>query len=217
MDYILFIQSTFNNIQHHLACLSKNLDSFHAKYENFILLGDFNVEINNQFMQDFCDTYNLKALVKEATCYKNPDKPTCIDHILTNHAKGFCYSKTIEMGLSDFHKLTISVLRSFFKKNEPKIIQYRDYKKFCNEAFRENLVRQLLSQDFQTSELKNFKDVVLKVLDKHAPWKMKYIRNNEGPFMDKTLRKAIMNRTRLLKGVVHSNFCFLLFVIKQTN
>ena len=30
-----------NNIQHHLACLSKNLDSFLSKYENFILLGDF--------------------------------------------------------------------------------------------------------------------------------------------------------------------------------
>ena len=63
----------------------------------------------------------LKHFVKEATCYKNPDKQTCIDHILTNHPKRFCYSKTIETGLSDFDKLTISVLRPFFKKNEPKI------------------------------------------------------------------------------------------------
>ena len=35
------------------------------------------------------------------------------------------------------------------------------------------------------------------MLDKHAPKKKKSVRENNGPFMTETLRKAIMNRTRL--------------------
>ena len=31
--------------------------------------------------------FNLWNLVKEPTYFKNIDKPTCIDHILTNHPK----------------------------------------------------------------------------------------------------------------------------------
>ena len=39
--------------------------------------------------------------------------------------------------------------------------------------------------------------IVSSVLDNHAPIKRKSVRANDGPFMTKTLRKAIMNRTRL--------------------
>ena len=37
----------------------------------------------------------------------------------------------------------------------------------------------------------------MEVLDKHALMKEKYIRDNNGPFMNKILSKAIMNRSRL--------------------
>ena len=36
------------------------------------------------------------------------------------------------------------------------------------------------------------------MLEVHAPVKEKYIRYNQGPFMTNDLRKAIMNRSRLL-------------------
>ena len=37
----------------------------------------------------------------------------------------------------------------------------------------------------------------MKVLDQHAPIKKKYIRANDGKFMTKELRKAIMHRSKL--------------------
>ena len=43
----------------------------------------------------------------------------------------------------------------------------------------------------------SFDAIVLSVLNKHAPVKQKSVRANEGPFMTKALRKAIMNRTHL--------------------
>ena len=42
-----------------------------------------------------------------------------------------------------------------------------------------------------------FDAIVLSVLNKHAPVKQKSVGANEGPFMTKALRKAIMNRTHL--------------------
>ena len=38
-----------------------------SKYEHFIVLGDFNVGMDNSDMTVFCDTYDLKCLIKEPT------------------------------------------------------------------------------------------------------------------------------------------------------
>ena len=72
------------NIAFHLSNVSVALDKLCADYENFILLGDFNVEVKEKNISDFMSTYNLKSLVKQKTCFKNHDKPSCIDLILTN-------------------------------------------------------------------------------------------------------------------------------------
>ena len=35
-------------------------------------------------VKEFSDLCNLKALIKERTCFKNPEKLTCFDLMLTN-------------------------------------------------------------------------------------------------------------------------------------
>ena len=72
------------NIASHLSNASTALDKLCRDYENIILLGDFNVEVKEKNISDFMVTYNLKSLVKQKTCFKNPDNPSCIDLILTN-------------------------------------------------------------------------------------------------------------------------------------
>lgn len=187
-----------NLIEDHLNHVRRNIDYFLSEYGNFIVLGDFNAEMNNHFMEEFCHSYNLKHLIKEPTCFKNPEKPTCIDLILTNHPKSFHQSLATETGLSDFHKLTVTVLKSYFRKQEPKIVMYRDYKNFSNDRFRDELVKELSNKNILAEQFEMFKGIILKVLDKHAPLKKKYIRSNQAAFMNKDLNKAIMNRTRLL-------------------
>ena len=54
------------------------LDFYMPKYDNFILLGDFNSEMSENAMREFCDTYNLKKLVNEPTCFKNPQNPSTL-------------------------------------------------------------------------------------------------------------------------------------------
>ena len=112
-------------IQNHLLEISKKLDLCSSRYENFFLFGDFNTEPNELHMEDFCLNYNLSNLIKEPTCFKNPAHPSCIDLILTNFPKSFQNSMAIETGLSDFHKMTITVMKSHYKKLKPNIITYR--------------------------------------------------------------------------------------------
>ena len=72
------------SIANHLSTLSKSTDIYTSKYDNLIFLGDFNAGVEDADIKNFCCSYNLTSMVNKATCYKNPDKPTCIDLILTN-------------------------------------------------------------------------------------------------------------------------------------
>ena len=137
--------------------------------------------------------------MKELTCYKNPGNPSCIDLFLTNRPITFqcTTTTTIETGISDFHKLVVTILKTFRKKQRPKTIHYRNYKNFENDNFRQDLKKELLKFDITNAPLSKFNDtVLLSVLDKHSPKIMKYIRSNNCNFMTKELRKAIMNRSK---------------------
>ena len=71
-----------NLISNHLECLNRIMDEFSKNYDNVIFLGDFNTCINDNAMKSFCSLNDLTSLIDQPTCYKNPDKPTCIDLIL---------------------------------------------------------------------------------------------------------------------------------------
>ena len=58
-------------------------------------------------MKTFCESYTLSSLIKELTCYENPQNPSCIDLILTNSPYSFQNSCVIEAGLSDFYMMTL--------------------------------------------------------------------------------------------------------------
>ena len=98
-----------------------------CKLGNFILLGDFNSEVSENAMKEFCDTYNLNNLVTEAT--------SSIDLIFTNRVRSFQNSITMETGQSDHHKMIITVLKTLVPKQTPILIKYRDYRKFNSLNF----------------------------------------------------------------------------------
>ena len=152
-----------NNTGNHLKALSDFLDSHSSAYEKVLVLGDFNVEFDDQNMKTFCDSYSLTSLIKQPTCYENPSHPKCIDLILTNVPRSFQTTCVIETGLSDFHLMTLTVMRKSFKKLKPRVINYRSYKHFSNEVFRksllENLNRRLL---ITIAGLKSFAVLLLK-------------------------------------------------------
>ena len=158
-------------------------------------MGDFNCEMTEQVMQIFCDTYNLSNLVKSPTCFKSTKNPSCIDLILTNRPNSFINTQVVETGLSDHHKMCITVSRVHLPKMKPNTVIYRNYSKFKQCNFRYELTNALNIHKNMVYE--DFEHIFLTILNKHAPVKKKVTRANEAPFMDKEIKKAIMNRTRL--------------------
>ena len=119
-------------------------------------------------MSNFLNTYYLKIIVKQKTCFKNPDRPSCIDLILTNSYRSF---KDTE--LSDFHTLVVTVLKLYFPKQKPNIQTFRDYKRFPNDLFRSKLDFELSKLDVCNLEFENFSSIFIEVLNKHALMKKK--------------------------------------------
>ena len=157
------------------------------------LAGDFNAQESEDCISDFLFQNDLTNIVKENTCFKNPDNPTCIDLFLTNFPKSFQNTVAVTTGLSDFHKMTVTVLKNTFCKPPPKIVHYRCYKNFNCKEFK----RELNTNLSNVCSYEEFETVYLNILDKHAPIKTKYIRANQAPYMTKVLRKAIMTRSAL--------------------
>ncbi len=182
--------------EHFFKNLGKAVDHFSEKYENFLMFGDFNTIETDQQIHDFMNNYSLKNLVKEPTCYKG-ENPRCIDLILTNRYRCFQNTNTIETGLSDFHKMVITVLKTKYQKAGPTVINYRDYNNFSENNFKQDLRDALGGIRSSAQNYDFFQNCFDKVLDKHAPIKKKYARGNDSPFMNRALRKAIMLRSRL--------------------
>ena len=125
--------------------------------------------------------------------FKNVLNPSCIDLFITNSPLSF-QNTVISNGLSDFHKMVITVMKMSFKKHSPIERHYRDYKYFDRTKFKNNL-NEKLSEGISNYE--SFETTFIEVLNKHAPLRKKLLRANHAPFITKTLRKDIMRRSQL--------------------
>ena len=105
----------------------------------------------------------------------------------------------LETGISDHHKMIMTIFRSTFAKDKPKTFYYHCYKNFNLEQFQMGYKEKL-------DEISNnsFDIFLEELLDKFAPLKEKKIRFNNSIFMTKSLRKGIMLRSQL-KRKFHNN------------
>ena len=76
-------------IENHLRQLQKQLEAFSERYEHFLIMGDFNADVSDPSMTSFCTLFKRKSIVKEPTCYKVPENPSCIDSFSTNCPRSF--------------------------------------------------------------------------------------------------------------------------------
>ena len=131
-----------------------------------MLVGDFNAEESEPCLSQFLYEYNAKNIVKENTCVKNALNPSCIDLFITNSPLSFQNTIAVSNGLSDFHKMVITVMKMSFKKHSPIERHYRDYKYFDRTKFKNNL-NEKLSEGISNYE--SFETTFIEVLNKHAP------------------------------------------------
>ena len=106
----------------------------------------------------------------------------------------FQVKNTTETGLNDCHKLISSFIKYYISRLKPKTIFYQNYKNFDGEKF----VKDVKAADFSFSNKdpnENYSvlsDNFSKLVDRHAPLKMKTQRVNHAPFISKEMRKAFI-------------------------
>ena len=172
-----------DSLSRFLESLTDIIDFFSSSYDNFITMGDFNVQSFDSTMKDFIKVNGLVNLNKGNTCFKG--QGFCIDLILTNRRFLFKHSNSYQTGISDRHHLIYSMLKSNFSNSEPKMVTYRYF--FENLKTSLDTALRHCSIDYKDSE-HTFP---------HAPKKKRVVRGNHKPHLNGELRKAILLRSRL--------------------
>ena len=193
-----------SNIETFLSDLFSAVNRALDSYDNIIIMGDINIDTHDKAdpgfekLMSFCDVFDLTNIVKSKTCFiKNHS--SSIDVILTNRPRSFQKTSVFETGLSDYHSLVVTTMKSTVPRLKPKKIKYRSYKKFVPEKFLKDVKQAKFECDdhdsykFYDHPTKTFRDLV----EKHAPIKTKFRRGNNAPFMNPELKKGIYTRTRL--------------------
>ena len=170
------------------------LDHYLTTYENIILIGGFNLCVENTHLEATLENYDLNNPTNKPTCYQS-DNPTCIDLILTNKKNLFKLSDTFETVLYDHHKLISIILKSRGFKWKPKKNISRSYRQFNSEGFRKDLEFRL--NHLTRRSYDDFETTCLKELNRHAPLKKKILLHNNNRFITKELRKTIILQLKL--------------------
>ena len=74
-----------------LEQISFALDKY-STYDKILLAGDFNIDKEEEILQEFLFEQNMKNIVKDDTCYKSIENPSCIDLFLTSSP--LCFQNT---------------------------------------------------------------------------------------------------------------------------
>ena len=99
----------------------------------------------------------------------------------------------IETGVSDVHLLISTFVKAQTTRLPPKKFMYRDFKNLNQKAFLEDVRLKHFSQKSDDSN-ENYEFLSYQfqsVVNKHASLKTKIVRENNAPFVNKTLRKEI--------------------------
>ena len=72
------------------------------------------------------------------TDFEKDTSSTLLDVILTTHPQRFCYTKTLQLGISD-HDMVVTIRKWKLPKSPPKLISYRSMKRFDADIFLQDL------------------------------------------------------------------------------
>ena len=167
------------------------------RFSMTFVMGDLNVNILNgseaACLIDVMETHGLFNIVSEPTCFKS-ETPTLLDVILTNNTKRVGDSLNNGNGVSDFHNFICFSTKIQVPRKLQNVLTYRSYKHFDASQFKHDLSSApyhvaKIFDDFD-DEYWFINELMVDVIDSHAPIKRRKPVNNPVPFMNAKLRKA---------------------------
>ena len=113
---------------------------------------------------------NFTSISRYPTCYKNPNNPSCIDHILTNSPKSFLKQKLFLQGYQKSMNCFYLYLGYIFQKRRLREISNRNFRDFKEDNFNWDIQNRLSAKFVE--EYAPFEKFFVDALNKHAPLKL---------------------------------------------
>ena len=147
-------------------------------------------------MKNLYEIHNFKNLSEKLTGYKNPTNSSGVNLIIINNPRSFQNFCTFETGLSNFHKMTLTLLKSTSTEQKLRVLNYLNYKFFNNALFRDHVLNKLRNSNLQISnkDLKHFKERFPTAVSTIAPLRSRVIRANQAPLINKEIQRAVIVR-----------------------
>ena len=118
LNFVKFLRTRFF-VEHlrwlRLIFLKRSLDLC-SKFDKLMIIEYLNAELNMENAWNFL--WKLSNLMKVRASYKNPERFLCIDLPLTNEPKSFQSSSAVETGLSDFHKMAVTLMKTTLERSQ---------------------------------------------------------------------------------------------------
>ena len=181
--------------------LRKYLNQASENYDNFIVMGNFNIDIRqtspeSHKLDEFGSLFSLTNITKSGTCFTKFHSST-IGLFLTNKPNFLQKKQTLS-------KLTLATITNsyvrfliFYDRLKPKIVYCRNYKKLNETNFLNNVknCNFILKTDDPNENYHFLTNTFINIVNNHAPLKKKFIRGNQAPFMTRNLRKEIHTKS----------------------
>ena len=160
-------------------------------------------------LNHICDAYQLSQVITEPTRI-TPSTRTLIDLVLTNSPEKVVCSGVVRVGISD-HDLIYAYRRISISPNVGhKFISCRQLKNFDPNKFRADLekVPWFLLQQYEINPeamWEKWKTDFLKVVDKHAPRRVRRARQRQSPWINQSLLSKMRRRDHQKNVAVKTN------------
>jgi hypothetical protein len=181
------------------------LDRATNLYNNIMVIGDLNSDLLHSDkakpVSNICDIFDFVNIVKGATCYTKRAPPSLIDVILTNKPR-LCYNMcNFNCGVSDVHNIISTQFKCHVDPAKNKTLPYRSFLAFGRDMF----VADLECAPFNVAHVFDdindvywaHEEMLLQIVNSHAPVKTRKTRKSSAPFMNRALRKAIFKKREL--------------------
>ena len=178
-------------------------------------MGDLNCNLlsevvsnNSSHLLNIIDIYGLTQLITEPTRVTQYSS-TLIDLCLTNSPDKISKSGVINIGISDHSAVYLTRKVAHLRSNMHKTVEVRQLKNFNETEF----LRDLHMIDWNRVTTYNnpnemwvfWKHLLASVIDKHAPFRTKRVKNKRSPWITNELLREIHKRDFLKKKAASTN------------
>ena len=167
-----------------------------------MLTGDLNydclVESKSSTLNDLCDIFTLKNMIKSPTCYMKNCNPSLVDVILTNQPQ-YCFNAiNFGCGISDWHNMIGVVVKGATVRNEKIKSKYRSFKHFDAAQFERDVGEIPFHAAYVFDDIDDIywahERLLSDVVDEHAPIKERVSKVRKPAFMNGELHRAIYKK-----------------------